>query len=118
SIANTPLFGLPGNPVAVFVTFATLVRPFLLRMQGATDDSTPAFPVLAGFELRTPGTRQEYIRAKLCREAQGLVARPFPDQGSGLLSSLSWADGLAVVPLGATVAINDPIEFLPFRGLL
>lgn len=118
SVAGTPFFGLPGNPVAVFVTFVTLVRPFLLRMQGAMSDPTPTFPVQAGFEILRPGTRQEYLRVKLSQTSQGPVAQLFPDQGSSLLSSLSWADGLALVPLGTTVAIGDSIDYLPFGGLL
>jgi molybdopterin molybdotransferase len=118
SVGTTPFFGLPGNPVAVFVTFVTLVRPFLLRMQGATDTAVPSFPVKAGFTISESGTRQEFLRVRLVRKGKEQVAEAFSDQGSSILTSLSWADGLAIVPVHTTIQAGEPVEYLPFSGLL
>lgn len=117
-IDDKPFFGLPGNPVAVFVTFVILVRPYLLRMQGATNIQLPSFPVRAGFSVDEAGSRQEFLRVRLVKEGQGLVAQAFADQGSSVLTSLSWADGLAIVPIHTKVKVGDTVEYLPFSGLL
>ncbi len=117
-IDDKPFFGLPGNPVAVFVTFVILVRPYLLRMQGATNIQLPSFPVRAGFSVDEAGSRQEFLRVRLVKEGQELVAQAFADQGSSVLTSLSWADGLAIVPIHTTIKVGDTVEYLPFSGLL
>ncbi|MEY4640791.1 MAG: hypothetical protein RLZZ227_785 [Pseudomonadota bacterium] len=117
-IAGKPFFGLPGNPVAVFVTFVLLVRPFILRMQGALNTDVPVFPVAAGFAVEEASTRQEYLRVRLVNKAEGPVAELFPDQGSSVLSSLSWAEGLAVVPVRTTIRPGDKLDYLPFAGML
>ena len=118
-IAGRPFFGLPGNPVAVFVTFLMLVRPALLKMQGANEDIIRTFPVRAGFSIASTGTRQEYLRVRLSKgESEIPVATPFNDQGSSLMSSLTWADGLLVVPAGRAVESGQVLEYLPFYGLL
>ena len=117
-VGNTPFFGLPGNPVAVFVTFVMLVRPFLLRMQGATDVRVPSFPVKAGFSVSESGTRQEFLRVRLVNKDNEQVVEAFSDQGSSILTSLSWADGLAVIPVHTTVQAGELVEYLPFSGLL
>jgi molybdopterin molybdotransferase len=117
-IGTTPFFGLPGNPVAVFVTWLVLVRTYLLKMQGACNVQLPMQTVRAGFTTE-PGSRQEYQRVRLQYQHGELpLARPFTDQGSSLLSSLSWADGLAVIPRGIAVSEGEPLDFIPFRGAL
>lgn len=117
-VVNKPFFGLPGNPVAVFVTFVTLVRPALLRMQGASRVATPSFPVQLGFAITDAGSRQEYLRVKLVQQgASGPVLEAFSDQGSSLMTSLSWADGLAVIPPHSTFAAGAVVTFIPFAGL-
>lgn len=116
-VQGKPFFGLPGNPVAVFVTFVTLVRPALLRLLGASRLQPPGFPVPLGFAVSEPGSRQEYLRVQLQQDAAGARLLPFADQGSSLLSSLSWASGLAVIPPHTTPAVGDPVLFLPFEGL-
>src|SRR5690606_25632848 len=108
-----------GNPVAVFVTWLVLVRAYLLKLQGATEVALPLRPVRAGFSVDTPGTRQEYLRVRLQLQAGGMpLAQPFSDQGSNLLSSLSWSDGLVVIPQDSVVANGDVLDFIPFRGAL
>ena len=87
-------------------------------MQGATNIQLPSFPVRAGFSVDEAGSRQEFLRVRLVKEGQGLVAQAFADQGSSVLTSLSWADGLAIVPIHTTVKVGDTVEYLPFSGLL
>jgi molybdopterin molybdotransferase len=116
--AGKPFFGLPGNPVAVFVTFVLLVRPYILRMQGAAAPDVPAFAVKAGFAVTEAGTREEYLRVRLVNKEGELVAELYPDQGSSVLTSLSWADGLAIVPVRTTIKPGDKLDYLAFTGLL
>lgn len=119
TVNSTPFFGLPGNPVAVFVTFCMLVRPYLLKMQGVSELSLTEFWVKADFEQSRPGSRQEYIRVRLQASGDGgqsLVA--YDNQSSSLVTSLSWADGLAVIPINSMVAKGDLLRYIPFKGLL
>lgn len=116
---GVPLFGLPGNPAAVFVTFALIVRPYLLRMQAATEVAPLSLYAPAGFDWDEPGRRREYLRARI--EPDGRGGREvllYPNQSSGVLRSASWANALAVIPIGATVRRGEPVEFLPFETLL
>jgi molybdopterin molybdotransferase len=104
--------------VAVFVTALVLVRAYLLKMQGACDVHLPTQTVRAGFKVE-PGSRQEYLRVRLQYQHGKLpLALPFADQGSSLLSSLSWADGLAVIPRDVAVSEGEALDYIPFRGAL
>jgi molybdopterin molybdotransferase len=117
-IGEVPFFGLPGNPVAVFITFAILVQPFLLKLQGAGATASPVLKARADFDVTEPGSRQEYLRVQLKSDNDGWPAlQLFKDQSSSVLTSLSWADGLAIVPVATKVARGDWLDYLPFRGL-
>jgi molybdopterin molybdotransferase len=118
TVLGKPFLGLPGNPAAVFVTFSILCRPWLLKSQGASQWEAPTFPVPAGFSIRKPGRRQEYLRVRLESRAGGLVAVPFPNQSSGVLYSASWGSGFVIVPVDTTIAEGDPVTYLPYQGLL
>ncbi len=111
-IGDAAFFGLPGNPAAVYVTFAMLVRPWLLRSQGADFELPLALPARAEFELQRAGSRLEFFRARVSVEEGQLQVRLHPNQSSGVLSSVSWANALAVVPPGVTVAPGDTVEVL------
>jgi molybdopterin molybdotransferase len=111
-IGDTAFFGLPGNPAAVYVTFAMIVRPWLLRSQGAEDASPLTLTANAAFEHRRAGSRLEFLRARVAMEQGELRARLHPNQSSGVLSSVSWANALAMVPPGVTVSRGDPVEVL------
>lgn len=118
-IAGTPFFGLPGNPVAVFVTAVTLMRAALLTLQGAAVTHLPRYRVSSGFTWRASPTRQEYLRVQLTQDPQGEPQlQVFADQGSSVMSSVAWADGLAVIPAGKNVSPGDRLDFMPFEGLL
>jgi molybdopterin molybdotransferase len=117
-IGAVPFFGLPGNPVAVFITFVILVQPFLLKLQGAAQHLRQPLKARADFTITEAGTRQEYLRVRLLHSEDGFpVAQLFADQSSSVLTSLSWADGLAVVPVGTVVKAGDWLDYLPFRGV-
>ena len=110
-------FGLPGNPVSAFVTFALVVRPTLLALQGATKASPHSFPVRSGFSRDKGGPRQEYLRAVLEHAPEGLVATPLKNQSSGIALSLSRSDGLLIVPPSVGVTQGEILQFIPFSEL-
>ena len=117
-VNEADFIGLPGNPVSAFVTFCLFVRPFLLKRMGAVNVLYKAFPVKAGFAWTRPGVRREFLRARLEAEAHGAVARLFPNQSSGVLTSCTWADGLIDIEIGQTVQPGDWVRFIPFSELL
>ena len=114
-IGNTPFIGLPGNPVASFVTFLMLVRPFLLKRQGAVVQAPRSLSVTAAFEWKRPDQRREFIRARIGDDGRAEI---YPQQNSGVLSSTVWADGLIDLAPGQKVAVGDIVRYLPFAELL
>jgi len=119
-VLGTPYFGLPGNPVSAFATFAVMVRPYLLRMQGVCGRVLPvAMKLPAAFDWPKAGIRQEYLRTNIRYDEAGRAKLAlFSNQSSGVLSSVSWADGFVVVPPGRTFKVGDQVDFLAFEGLL
>jgi molybdopterin molybdotransferase len=119
-IGGTPFIGLPGNPVAGFVTFTYVVQPAILALAGTS--STPPVPlrVRAEFDYRKKAGRREYIRVTLKQGSDGLLgAVKFPREGAGLLSSLVQTDGLVELREGVTgVKPGDMLNFLPYSSLL
>ena len=107
--------GLPGNPVSSFVTFLLLVRPFLLKLQGATALAPTALRLPGHFEWPRADKRREFLRAR--RNAQGGLEL-FANQSSGVLTSTVWADGLVDIAAGQTIARGDLVAFLPMAELL
>jgi len=103
------LFGLPGNPVSALVTFLLLVRPALLRWQGATDVSLPAQPGVLADSLVNPGERRHFMRVKV--EPTGKV-RSAGIQASHVLSSLAAANGLVDVPAQTTLTAGSAVTVL------
>lgn len=112
-------FGLPGNPVAAMVCFQVLVRDTLLRLAGATLRPLPTVVARATVALKKRPGRSEFQRGVLSRGADGdWEVAPTGDQGSGLLSSMSRADGLIVLAHErGPVAAGERVEVLPFDSL-
>jgi len=108
-VGGTDFLGLPGNPVSAFVVFTLFARPFLLARMGAHPGQPLSFTVPASFDWPKPGQRREFLRARL-EEGRAVL---YPNQSSGVLTSLAWADGLVDVPVGTTVQPGDPVRFLP-----
>ena len=107
--------GLPGNPVSSFVTFLLLVRPLLLRLQGATETAPKPTPMRADFDWPRPDRRREFLRAR--RNATGGLDL-FPNQSSGVLTSAVWGDGLVDNGAGQAIKCGDSVAFLSFAELL
>ena len=116
-IRGVPFIGLPGNPVAMMVTFMRIARPVILRLGGCPDVAPNIFRVPAGFAHKKKAGRREWVRARLVAAGQGrLVASKFPRDGAGILSSMVEADGL--VELSEDIARLEPgtvVDFLPFN---
>jgi molybdopterin molybdotransferase len=119
-IDGTPLVGLPGNPVASFVTFVHVVRPTVLALSGATVTPLRPLPIRAAFSYKKKSGRREYVRASLRKADDGsLEAVKFPREGAGLLSSLIETDGL--VELGESIVRVEPgdsVGFLSYADML
>jgi len=116
-VAGVPFFGLPGNPVSGFVTFCILVRPYLLKMLGAEQVLPAQWPAKALFDWPREGSRQEYLRARVVPSADGMTVDIHPQQSSGALSSVSWCNALAIIPVGKTVARGDRVDVIFLRDL-
>ncbi|MFT6593743.1 MAG: molybdopterin molybdotransferase [Zhongshania sp.] len=116
-LGKVPFFGLPGNPVSGFVTFCLLVRPYLLSMLGVAEPIAPQWPAVANFEWPKAGSRQEYLRARVMPSATGLQVDIHPQQSSGALTSVSWCNALAVIPIGVTLQRGDGVEIIFLRDL-
>jgi molybdopterin molybdotransferase len=107
--------GLPGNPVSSFITFLLFVRPFLLRLQGVSGPVEPrAWQLRADFTLPKGDRRNEFLRARV-NAGGGLDL--FPNQGSGVLTSTVWGDGLIDNPPGRSINEGDIVRFIPFAEL-
>ena len=118
-VGNVPLIGLPGNPVAVIVTFVVLARPLILKLAGAAPSLPRPFPVRAGFSYRKKPGRREYLRASLKREGDAVVALKYARDGAGILSSIVRSDGLVILDEASSeLAAGNMVEFLPFSEVI
>ena len=114
-VRGAHFMGLPGNPVSSFVTFLLLVRPFLLKLQGAGAVAPSGTTVTASFDWPRPDRRREFLRVR--RNAAGAVDL-FPNQSSGVLTSAVWADGFVDNAAGCTIAKGDAVRFLSLAELI
>ena len=114
-IGAAHFIGLPGNPVSSFVTFLLLVRPFILKLQGATALAPESIAITAHFDWAKADKRREFLRVRL--NAAGGVEL-FDNQSSGVLTSAVWGDGLVDNPAGQVIARGDPVRFIAFSALL
>jgi molybdopterin molybdotransferase len=112
--------GLPGNPVAAFVTFVRVVRPLLLRLGGALPQPLVPLPVKAAFSYRKKKGRREYVRVALRRGADGAVeAVKHPQEGAGVITSLTETDGLAELDDDTTkIEPGATVGFLSYASLI
>jgi molybdopterin molybdotransferase len=118
-IGGVPLIGLPGNPVAVIVTFVVLARPLILRLCGAAARPPRLFPIRSGFAYRKKPGRREYLRASLQRDGGTLVALQYPRDGAGILSSIVQSEGLVILDEETVdLAADATVDFLPFSEVI
>lgn len=114
-INSVPFLGLPGNPVSSFTVFQLLGVPLLQSLQGQNIGEPLHYSIVSNFDKPTT-TREEYIRVKLVRNDQGqMLAERFPNLSSGVMSSLSWADGLVRQPIDASISKGGLVDFFPLR---
>ncbi len=118
--ASAAFMGLPGNPVAAFVTFVRVVRPLLLRLAGAQPEALTALPVRFAFAYKKKKGRREYVRVALRRAADGAIeAVKHPQEGAGVITSLTETDGLAELGEDATtVEPGATVGFLSYATLM
>ena len=114
------LFGLPGNPVAVMVTFLAFVRPALLRMMGSTASAPPLLKAKSLEMIRKKPGRTEYQRGSVSASPDGtLQVKTTGNQGSGVLSSMVQANGLIVLHHDqGNVATGDEVDVMMFDGVM
>ncbi|GAB6054477.1 molybdopterin molybdotransferase MoeA [Magnetospira thiophila] len=117
-IGDCLVLGLPGNPVAVMVSFLQFARPLLLHMMGAVARPTVSLKVTAGFSFQRKPGRREWLRARLIQETGGIgKAEIYPINSSGALTSLSWAEGLVELPEDCSEVIEgESVLYLPLTG--
>ena len=109
-VLGTPFFGLPGNPVSTFVTFFIIARPYLVAYQGGKQVENEFYIGEADFEYKG-GDRREFLRVQAIASQNAVVLRKFPKQGSGVMSSVSWATALAEVEVGQQVKPGDKLKY-------
>jgi molybdopterin molybdotransferase len=114
-VGRAGFIGLPGNPVSSFVTFLMLVRPYVLRAQGAAVTAPRALMMRADFDWPRPDRRREFLRARINGEG-GLEL--YPNQSSAVLTSCAWADGLVDNPPAQAVKRGELVRVIPFSELL
>ncbi|MGH6625549.1 MAG: molybdopterin molybdotransferase MoeA [Burkholderiaceae bacterium] len=114
-VGASHFIGLPGNPVSSFITFVLLVRPFLLKLQGATRLAPKSIALPAHFIWARAEKRREFLRVR--RNAAGGLDL-FVNQSSGVLTSAVWGDGVVDNPPGQTIVFGDTVQFIPFAELL
>jgi molybdopterin molybdotransferase len=115
AVGAAHFIGLPGNPVSSFITFLLLVRPFLLKLQGATVLAPAPVSLPAHFDWPRPDRRREFLRVR--RNALGGLDL-FPNQSSGVLTSTVWGDGLVDNPAGRPIARGDLVAYTAFSEWL
>ena len=118
-INKTSFIGLPGNPVSVFATFCLFVCPLIKILQGRHWHKPQAVKIKSAFDWPKPDSRREFLRARLETDASGeVVARIYPNQDSGVLTSTVWADGFVEIGEGQTVRIGEPVDYLSYSQFL
>ncbi len=113
-LSGIPFLGLPGNPVSAFTIFCLFARPFILKMQGASKWQPLSFAVESAFDWKA-SAREEWLRARIDEEGRAIL---YPSQGSGVMTSLSWADGLVMIPAGSGMKNGQSVRFYPFSEFL
>ncbi len=120
TVSGKAFLGLPGNPVAMMVTFLRFARPVLLRLAGASNVEPQLHRVRLAEPVRKKLGRREWLRVRLMAGADGVpVAHKFPRDGAGILSSLVWSDGLIEIAEETTaLAAGDLVDYLPFTEVV
>jgi len=116
-VKQTPIIGVPGNPVSSFVTFCIVSLPFITKMQGNNNYQSKIIKVKANFECKRTKPRLEYARARIDYSESTPVATLYPKQGSDVMSSIVWADGLVEIPENKTFESGELLNYYPLSEL-
>ncbi len=117
-IDGKPYFGLPGNPVSVFVSFEVFIRPALMKMMGRTSPFRPEVPARLEKDVSGPRGKTQFARVRVRRAPDGWVAAPTGGRGSNLIGTVARANGLAVIPPGTeTAAAGTRVQVMLFRSM-
>ncbi|HET9310643.1 MAG TPA: molybdopterin-binding protein, partial [Actinomycetota bacterium] len=115
-IEGKPYFGLPGNPVSVFVSLELFVRPAMLKMMGRTQLDRPQVSATLTADVAGPVGKMQYARVIVERGHDGWIATPTGGRGSNLISTVARANGLAMIPPGTqTAPAGSPVQVMVFR---
>jgi len=116
AIGETPFVGLPGNPVAVFVTFVAVVRPLIAALSGAKFEPARGLPIASGFSYKKKKGRREYVRAFLREDTdRRIIAEKHPVEGAAVLTSLTRTQGFVELPEEVErIAPGDPVDFIAY----
>jgi len=118
-VRGKDFIGLPGNPVSAFITFVLMGLPFLYRKLGMQIPELRSQPVVAGFDWTKPDRRREFIRVRRRWVGPGaVVLERWPNQGSGVMSSVAWADGFVDIPPDTTFQAGDTVSYLSLSDLI
>ncbi|MFW8565559.1 gephyrin-like molybdotransferase Glp [Orrella sp. 11846] len=118
-VHDTDILGLPGNPVSAYVTFLLMGLPFLRARLGQAAQPLAHQPMIAGFDWPRADSRREFIRVRRRTVSPGVVVlERWPNQSSGVMSSVAWADGLVDIPAGHCFSAGDTVAYLPMADLI
>ena len=116
-VKQTPFIGLPGNPVSSFVTFCIFSLPFIKKMQGNSNYDSKILKVKANFDSKRAKPRREYARVRIDYSSETPLANLYPKQGSDVMSSVVWADGLIEIPENTTFEAGTILNYYPLSEL-
>ncbi len=118
NVGDSQFIGLPGNPVSAMVTFLLFARPFIRKMQGIENCANNSIKVAANFNWNRSKPRREFIRVRLDNSTTPAKANQYPKQGSDVLSSMVWADGLIEIPEKTTFNQGEILNFYPLNEMM
>ncbi|MHC9510605.1 molybdopterin molybdotransferase MoeA [Kangiella sp. M94] len=114
-VKDTPFIGLPGNPSAVFATFNVIAKPYLKVFQGCSEKYPNKLTAKVAFSISKAAPREQYLYVRTVEKDGEIWLDKYPNQSSGVLSSSSWSNGFARIPVNTLVNEGDSIEFVPFN---
>ena len=116
-VKQTPFIGLPGNPVSSFVTFCIFSLPFIKKMQGNSNYKSKILKVKTNFDCKRAKPRREYARVRIDHSTETPLANLFPKQGSDVMSSVVWADGIIEIPENTTFETGTILNYYSMSEL-
>ena len=116
-VRNIPFIGLPGNPVSSFVTYCIFALPYIKKMQGNSNFKNVPIKVKTNFDCKRAKPRREYARVQIDYSSENPMASLYPKQGSDVMSSIVWADGIIEIPENTTFDSGTILDYYPLSEL-